>query len=151
VATNPPPGEGAAGISAGLYTLAGVFGYMTSLNAASAASSRADLIRMESEANAQRYSEQASQFAAQQKVMYLGAGVKLSGSPLDVLNQTARIASENIDSIKMQGQREALDQSIMGQQVEVQGRDKLLSGLVQGFGPNSNFMKVLGSQTSTGT
>lgn len=129
------------GVSAGLDLVSGVFGYLTSLNSASMARSRADLIEAEANANAQRYEEEAQHREAQTAMMYVASGVRLSGSPIDALATEARIASENVASIEMQGKIQALDQSVTGTEAELKGRDMLVGGLVgagkslyQGFG-----------------
>ena len=119
----------AYGVAAGLDLLSGVFGFLASMNASSAAQSRADLIRMESEANAQRYSEQAAQFEAHTKMMYLSSGVKVSGSPIDALATEARVAHENVMSIRASGEAEALNAENKGIDAEMQGRNALLEGM----------------------
>ncbi len=125
---------GAYGVSAGLDVLSGVFGYLTSLNAQSAANSQADMIRTEAEANAQRYEEQAAHFKAQEGVMYSASGVKLAGSPIDALAQTALTASQNAESIRMAGDREALGEETRGVNAANQGRAALVAGLDKGVG-----------------
>ncbi len=136
------------GVSAGLDLVSGVFGYLSSLNAASMANSQADLIRTEAEANAQRYAEQAQQFEAHEKVMYLASGVKLAGSPVDALAASARIANENIAAIQMGGEREALNAETSGVNDENKGRAALTGEInkaaVTGLG-------MLGSRTPPGT
>ncbi len=125
-------GEGAAtmyGVSAGLDLVSGVFGYLDSLSAASVASSQADLIRTEAEANAQRYQEQAAQAQAKEKVMYLSSGVTLAGSPVDALATSARVANENVAAILMQGDAQALNEQVSGANSEMQGRAALTGGL----------------------
>lgn len=128
--------------SAGLDVVAGVFGYLSSLNADSIARSRADMIRAAAEANAQRYGEQAERSNAERKMMYLSSGVTLAGSPIDVLDTQARIASENIASIRMQGAVEASDEEQAGKAALAKGRDALLSGFSQGAGSFSRMALV---------
>lgn len=109
-----------AGASAGLDLLGGLFGYFASEEAAGTAESRGRLIRAEAEADAQRYQEQARGFKATQKLAFLKAGVDLSGSPLDILDETARVASENISAIQARGaagQLEAEGQATGGKSV----------------------------------
>ncbi len=118
------------GVSAGLDMISGVFGYLSSLNAQSIANSQADMIRTEAEANAQRYAEQAAQFEAHQKVMYLASGVTLAGSPVDALATSARLASENIDAIRMGGERAALNEETTGTNDLMKGRAALAGGFV---------------------
>ena len=130
----PPPAANALaadayGVSAGLDLLSGVVGFMASMEASSAAQSRADLIIQESEANAQRYSETAAQFEAHEKMQYLGAGVKVAGSALNVLATTARTAHEDVMAIKMAGEAEALNAKMQGENAEMQGRNALLEGM----------------------
>lgn len=125
---------GAYGVSAGLNLLSGVFGFLAAQNAADIAQSRGDLIRIEAEANAQRYAEQASQFKAHEKVMFLSAGVKLSGSPVDVLATTARVAHENMEAIKMAGEARAMDQEVLASNLESEGRAALVGGFSRAVG-----------------
>lgn len=117
--------------SAGLDAVSGVFGYIQSKQMASAYRSRADLIRMEAEANAQRYAEQASHFQQSQAVSYLKSGVKLTGSPLDVLDETARVAAENLSAIRAGGRASAFDQELHATETEMAGRNSLLKGFSQ--------------------
>ena len=52
--------SGLFAVSAGLDLVSGVFGYLSAQNAQSVANSRADMIRMNAQANAQRYAEKAT-------------------------------------------------------------------------------------------
>src|SRR3990167_8470934 len=84
-------GGAAAGFlmaSAGLDIIGGLFGYFASQEAAAIAESRGRMFRMEAEIDATRYAEQAQGFKATQKLTYLKAGVALTGSPLDILDET---------------------------------------------------------------
>lgn len=127
-------GADAYGLSAGLDLVSGVFGYLAAQQNASLAQSRADLIRTEAEANAQRYAEQAAQQQAHEEVMYLASGVKLSGSPVDALATSARIASENEMAILMGGDAKAEDEQVAGVNAEIQGRDALIGGIDRSVG-----------------
>ena len=127
------PGEMFA-VSAGLDLISGVFGYLSSLNASSIASSRGQMIINEANANAQRYAEKAAADQAQQKAMFLASGVTLQGSPLDVLDTSARLAKENIDSIMMSGAAEALDQNQQGGNALTQGRNAIIGGVAAATG-----------------
>lgn len=128
----------AYGVSAGLDLLSGVFGYLSAQNEASIAQSRADLVRIEAEANAQRYAEQAEQFRAHEKVMYLASGVKLSGSPVDALATTARIANENMQAILMAGESAAMNDTVSAENAESRGRASLVSGFDKAVGMGIN-------------
>jgi hypothetical protein len=120
--------------TAGLDVVSGVFGYLAAQSAASVADSKADMVRTEAQANAQRYSEQAAQFEAQEKVMYLASGVKLSGSPVDVLATTANTVSQHMNAILMAGEVQAQDEQIQGVNEQMKGRDALLHGITSGAG-----------------
>lgn len=135
--------------SAGLDLVSGVFGYLTALNAESIARSRADMIRAASEANAQRYAERAQAQIAQQKVMFLASGVTLAGSPIDVLDKSAQIASENIQSIRMNGAVDAFDEEQKGENAATAGRNALLGGIAQGAGAVAKgaFLKTIRPST----
>lgn len=124
----------AYGVSAGLDLMSGVFGFLAAQESASAAQSRADLVRIEAEANAQRYAEQAAQFEAHEKVMYLASGVKLAGSPVDALATTARIAGENIAAIRMQGEADAAGLGTIASNEEAKGRAALVGGFNRAAG-----------------
>lgn len=125
---------GAFVVSAGLDLVSGVFGYLSSLNAQSIAQSRADMIRMNAQANAQRYAEKAQADIAQQKVMYLASGVTLKGSPLNVLDDNIRIMSENVASIQMSGAAEALDEEQQGSNAVSSGRNAIVGGVAGAAG-----------------
>lgn len=134
------PGGGAAagsallpyaiGLSAGFDILAGVFGSDAGEEAYGAAESRARLIRVEAEADAQRYAEQASDFKARQKLAYLKSGVQLSGSPLDVLDETARVSRENLSAIRARGEAQAQDTLSAGVDARMKGRAALIGGVM---------------------
>lgn len=125
---------GAFGVAAGMDLLSGVFGFLAAGEAADMARSRADMVRMEAEANAQRYAEQAAQFEAHEKVMYLASGVKLAGSPVDVLAATARVAHENMEAIRMGGEAAALNEETSASNSEMQGRAALVGGFNRAAG-----------------
>lgn len=133
--------------SAGLDLVSGVMGYLASKDMASIAYSRADMIRGEAEANAQRYAEKATADRAQQKVMFLASGVTLQGSPIDVLDKSAQLASENIAAIRMQGAAEALDMEQQGKQAEIAGRNALIGGLTGGLAKGTQAAAVGGGSS----
>ncbi len=121
--------SGLFAVSAGLDLVSGVFGYLSAQNAQSVANSRADMIRMNAQANAQRYAEKATADIAQQKVMFLASGVTLAGSPIDVLDEHIRLASEDVQSIEMSGAAEALDEEQTGSNAMTTGRNALIGGV----------------------
>ena len=137
------------GVSAGLDVLSGVFGYLSSLNAQSEADSQASLMRTEAEANAQRYSEQAAQFEAQESVMYSASGVKLAGSPLAALATSALTANQNVAAIIMAGDQDAQKESMSGTNASLQGRAALVGGLDKATGMAANAAAAGGSPPTT--
>ena len=124
-------------VTAGLNLLSGVAGYLAAQSASSMYASQADMLRTEAEAQAQRYSEQAAQQEAQQKVMYLASGVKLAGSPVDALATSARVANANMQAIEMQGDTEAMNEETKGVNAGMAGGNALVTGF-------SNAAKSLG-------
>ena len=115
--------------SAGLDLLSGVFGYLSALNARDVASSRADMIRNEAEADAARYAEGARARSAATKMAYLGNGVTAAGSPVAVLDEQARLAQENVSAIKFGARVSAFDQELQGEESMMRGRNALIGGL----------------------
>lgn len=118
-----------AGTVAGLDILAGLFGYFAGEQAAQAAESRSNLLRLEAEADAVRYAEEARRFRGTQSLAYLKSGVTLEGSPLDVLDEDARIASENLSAIRARGAARAQDELYRASELRGRGRSALLSGV----------------------
>lgn len=118
-----------AGASAALDLIGGLFGSFASKEAAGIAASRGRMLRDEAEADAARYAEQAKGLRAQQAVNYRKSGVTLSGSPLAILDETIRVANENISAIRAGGQAKQLEQETLAGQYRNKGRAALLSGL----------------------
>ncbi len=118
-----------AGASMGLSVLSGLFGYLDAQDAAAQAESRGRLLRMEAEADAERYAEQARGFKADQSVRFLKSGVTLEGSPLDILDETARVASENLSAMRSRAQAEQNDMNSQAQSFRSQGRAALIGGI----------------------
>lgn len=118
-----------AGASAGLNLLSGLFGYMDAQDQAAQSESRGRLLRMEAEADAQRYAEQARGFKATQKLAYLKSGVTLEGSPLDILDETARVASENLSAMRARAQAGQNAQNAEADAARSRGRAALIGGI----------------------
>jgi len=123
-----------AGASSAMDLIGGLFGYLASKEAAGAAESRARMIRMEADADAQRYAEQARGFNAKQRLAYLKSGVELSGSPLDVLDDDMLTAEANIASIRASGAARALGAEGEAAQARIGGRNALIAGISGGMG-----------------
>lgn len=125
----PIPLVAAAAVSGGLSILQGVFSYLEGTEMAGIAESRARVLRLEAETDAQRYAEQADQFKATQKLAYLKSGVELSGSPLDILDETARVSRENISAIRAGGEARAFEARLQGAEATSRGRAALIGGV----------------------
>ena len=123
-----------AGASAAMDLMSGLFGYFASEETAAIAESRGRMVRMEAEAEAQRYQEQAEHFRASQKLAFLKSGVTLSGSPLDVLDESARVEQENLSAIRARGAAGELDWNNQAGEARMTGRAALLSGITSGLG-----------------
>jgi hypothetical protein len=126
-----------AGASSAMDLMSGLFGYLASKEAAAAAESRGRMIRMEAEAEAQRYAEQAKSLRAKTKLAYLKNGVDLSGSPLDVLDADILTADENISAIRAGGAARALDASNAAAGARNAGRAALIAGISSGISKTS--------------
>jgi hypothetical protein len=140
-----PTQEGLGAASAGLNLVSGVFGYLASEEAASVYRSRADMIRAEAQANAQRYSEAAASHGAQMEVMFLASGVTLAGSPLAALDKQKLLAQQNVDSILMSGETQALDEELHGKDAESRGRAALVGGFAAASKDLSKFERFGGA------
>jgi hypothetical protein len=117
------------GASGGLDLLSGIYGMDAANSRASLLKSQASLAVAESEAEAARYASEARSFKATQKMAYAKSGVKIDGSPLDVLDKTARTAAENISAIRAQGQAKAGALRAEAAGAKAQGRLALLKGV----------------------
>ena len=122
------------GASAGLDLLSGLFGFFTSRESAKIAESRGRMLRLEADADAQRYAESARTFKETQALAFLKSGVELTGSPLDILDETARVAAENISAIRAQGRARQSEQEELARETRERGRGALISGITGGFG-----------------
>lgn len=137
--------------SAGLDLLSGLFGYFAGAQMQQAAESRGRMIRMEAEAEAQRYAEQARSFTARQKLAYLKSGVTLSGSPLDVMDDDILTAQENIAAIRARGDMGQADAETQGEQSMLAGRSALLSGIVGATKTSLNYAYFNSKADTTAT
>lgn len=125
---------GLGAVSAGLDLMGGLFGYFAADQMAEAAASQGRMLRMEAEADAQRYAEQARGITAQQKLAFLKSGVQLTGSPLAVIDNDILTAQENINAIRARGaaQQEAANREATS--ARMSGRNALLQGITSGLG-----------------
>lgn len=121
-----------AGVQSAMSVLGGLFDYAQSGPLSEVHNSRARMLQMEAEYDAQRYAEQARSFQAEQRMKYVKSGVTLEGSPLDILNETMRNADETVSAIRARGRASAFDERARGQQVRQAGRAALLRGVIGG-------------------
>lgn len=112
--------------------LGGLFDYAQSGPLSEIHNSRARMLQMEAEVDAQRYAEQARSFQAEQRMKYVKSGVTLEGSPLDVLNETIRNANETVSAIRARGRASAFDETAKASSIRQAGRAALLKGIIGG-------------------
>lgn len=93
--------------SGGLDLLSGIMGMSAADAQNSALRSQARLLQVESEADIARYAAESRAFKAEQSVRYLKSGVTLEGSPLEILDETSRVAAENISAMRAKAGAEA--------------------------------------------
>lgn len=86
--------------SVGLNLFAGIMGMSAADAEASSLRSQARLLQTESEADIARYARETETFKAEQAMRYMKSGVTMDGSPLAILDETARVASENISAMR---------------------------------------------------
>lgn len=122
-----------AGATSILDIMSGVFGHLAAREAAGIAESRSRMVRAESDAEAQRYSEQARGLRAKTKLAFLKSGVDLSGSPLDVLDADILTAQENIAAIRAGGRSRALEYEEQAGAARNKGRAALINGISSAF------------------
>lgn len=130
-----PSGNAVAGLgvaAGGLNLFAGLLGFMGGQEQAGIFESRARLLRAEAEADAQRFAEEARMFKKRQKLAFLKSGVDLTGSPLEILDETVRVSAENISAIRARGRAQALTETTRARVARAQGRGALISGFSSG-------------------
>lgn len=142
------PAFALAGASSGLNVLSGLFGFFSSQEDAEALESRSRLLSLEAEADVQRFAERAQAFQATQRLAFIKSGVKLEGSPLDILDESARIIAENLSAIRNRGRFEADDRRLEAEEVRARGRAGLLRGITESF--TSLSLAAFESTKSTG-
>ena len=140
--------EGGYDASAGLNLLSGVAGYMAAQSASSMYKSQADMLRVEAETDAQRYSEQAQQYIGKQEVGYLSSGVTLKGSPVDALATSARVAGANVQAILMQGDTAAMDKQTEASNAQAAGFSALMTGFAAAAGNAGKANSAAGSSAA---
>lgn len=118
--------------SAGLNFIGGIFDFLESREAAAAETSRSSLLRLEAEADAQRFEEDAEAFKGRQQLRIIKSGT-VGGSPLLLLDETVRRAQENVSAIRARGA--ALEQQSLARasRLRSRGRSALLSGITGGI------------------
>jgi hypothetical protein len=99
--------EQAAGLSAKYNTYAAGANMLSTLFNVAAAQEQAKMYKQqarlliaETEADIDRYRSQTRAFQAHQKLMYLKSGVSVSGTPLEILAETARTAVEDVSAMR---------------------------------------------------
>ena len=117
------------GVAGGADILSGIFGMSAADAYASSLRSRADLLKLENEADIARYAEETRGFKAEQAVRFLKSGVTLEGSPLEILDETTRVASENIAAMRSKGEAEARALRAQGREAKSAARVSFIRGI----------------------
>jgi hypothetical protein len=110
------------GAAAGLDILSGLLGMSAAESENRALKHRAELMRLESEADIARYKDETRAFKAEQSVRYLKSGVALEGSPLEILDETARVSAENISAMRARSDAEQRALKAKGEGARISSR-----------------------------
>lgn len=141
-----------SGVSMAASIAEGAYANRAARDAADSAEQQASLARSEAQADASRYASQAQSFKASQAVAYLKSGVALEGSPLDVLDETARVASENLSAITAKGDARASEYLTRASELRSQGRQALIGGYLGALNTGMGaFGRTGGSGSATET
>jgi hypothetical protein len=139
------------GITAGMEVYQGIAAQHAADGQAQSMRDQIALVRAESEADIARYAEQAKDFGAKQRLAYLKSGVQLSGSPLDILDETVRVSSENISAMRAKTEAEASGIRARAAGIEAQGRAALIAGVGRATQTvTSQYGRLNGTQPSPG-
>jgi hypothetical protein len=117
------------GAAGGADILSGIFGINAADAYASTLRSRADLLRVENEADIARYAEETRGFRTEQAMKYMKSGVTLEGSPLEILDETTRVASENISAMRSRGAAEERALRQKGAEAKSAARVSFIKGI----------------------
>ena len=117
------------GTTMGLQVYQGILSQRAADIEAQSIRDQMSLVRAENEADVARYAEQAKEFKAKQKLAYLKSGVQLTGSPLDILDETVRVSSENISAMRAKAEAKVSEMRGRASATEAKGRAALISGI----------------------
>mgnify|MGYP001024425500 CR=1 FL=1 len=117
------------GASAGLDIFSGLMGMRGADIESQSLRDQARLLQVESEADIARYARETAAFKAEQSVRYLKSGVTLEGSPLEVLDETTRVASENINAMRARATTEAQQLRAKGRSIQAASRLEFLKSV----------------------
>lgn len=137
---------GMTGTSMGLDIYQGIMAKRAADVEAQSMRDQISLLRAEGEADVARYAEQAKGFKAEQKLKYLKSGVQLSGSPLDILDETVRVSSENISAMRAKTEAQASGIRSQAAGLQAKGRAALVAGVGKAFNTMaSQYAKTAGA------
>lgn len=114
---------------------AGSFAYLSSKEEKKFYDSQARVMMAEAEADIENYKREAEDFKKKQMVQYLKSGVQISGTVLDVLDETVLVSRERISAMRSAARSKALEYKMEGRRSRAIGRSKLLSGMVDAITP----------------
>lgn len=117
------------GASAGLDIFSALMGMRAADIENKSLREQARLLQAESEADIARYGRETAAFKAEQSVRYLKSGVTLEGSPLEVLDETTRVASENISAMRARAAMEAQQLRAKGRSLQAASRLEFLKSV----------------------
>lgn len=118
-------------ITAGANIAEGFFGMQAADAQARGIRSQLSLMRAESEADIARYAESAQGLRAEQSVRYLKSGVTLEGSPLEILDETARVSAENISAMRAKTTADIRSAKGKALAIRNQGRAAMVGGVAK--------------------
>ena len=125
--------------AAGASLLQGFTANQAAKQEASLMDQQAQLAQQEASAEADRRATEARKFLAQQKLAYIKNGVRLTGSPLDVLDETISESQKDVNSVVSSGNARANLYSAKAAQTRNAGRSALIGGFGNAF---SNYSKL---------
>jgi len=122
------------GSTAGLQLLGGIFSMSAADAQAGAMRDQLGLLKAESEADIARYAAEAKDFKARQAQAFMKSGVTLEGSPLEILDETTRISTENIAAMRARTATQLRDVKNKAAAIRAGGRAALIQGVAGAAG-----------------
>lgn len=109
----------------------GITSYANSKSEAAAQESQAELIKLESDVEADRVAKANAKFKQRQKMLFIRSGISLAGSPLLILEETERESQQEVSAIRARGTAQQALGFAQAQQTKNIGRAKLVGSFGQ--------------------